>query len=793
MPDLIRDLRYGLRLVRRSPGFAAAAASCLALGIGANTAIFSVVDAVLWKPLPYQDPERLVLVWEKPPQFERNTVSAPNFVDWREQNQVFEGMAAASAGSAVLSGVDPPEELAGARVTHNYFQLLGAAPFAGRLFLPEEERAVLLSHRFWRRRFGADRGLLGRTLALNGESYTVVGVLKPNSKFDRGRTEVWMPLVFDRRVWRRDYHYLTVLARLPRGVTLQQARAGMDTIARRLEQEYPNSNRGWGARVEPLQEQVAGRQLRQTLLLLFATVTLVLLIGCANVANLMLARGAARQREVAVRAALGAGRARLVRQFLAESTVVAALGGALGLGLAYGLTKVVAALLPPFSLPSEAVVRIDARVLLFTLVMSLAAGLLFGLAPALRASASTQIASATRAPRVSASRALVVSEVALAVVLLIGAGLLIHSFLRLEAVDPGFRGQGVLTMRLSLPPARYPEPAQVTTFYREALRRLRALPGVEDAALVSTLPLEGFGIGMTFQIEGRPPVTISERPVTHFQIVSPSYFRALRIPMERGRDLDDRDTPETTPVAVVNRTLARRYFNLQDPLGRRLVILSASGTPEAWQIVGVSGDVKISGLAGEEGPEVYVAHAQRPQHGSRLVARAGGPDPMTWASAARSAISSIDRDQPVTDLKTMNQVEAEALSQPRLRTWLLGLFAGIALLLAALGIYGVMSYSVTQRTREIGIRMALGAEPSDVRRLVVRQGMTLALAGMALGLAAALALNRVLANLLYGVTSTDPVTFLGVALLLGMVALAACYLPARRATRVNPTEALRYD
>jgi putative ABC transport system permease protein len=810
MQTLWQDLRYGVRLLVRSPGFTATAVLCLALGIGANTAIFSVVDAVLLKPLPYQDPDRLLMLWEKPPGGGNNVVSAANFRDWSDQNRVFEGMAAIATDSFNLSGVEEPENVPGKRVSANFFALLGPKPALGRTFLPEEEqtgkdKVVVLSYNLWQRRFGGDPHLIGKPITLNSRKYTVVGVM--SSYFTRDLpAHLWIPLAFETKQPNREFHFLEVLARLKPGVTLGQAQAEMDIIAQSIAQQYPKTNRNWGVTLQPFRDQIVARDLRQSLLVLLGAVGFVLLIGCANVANLMLARGASRQKEVAVRAALGAGRSRLIRQFLTESALLAMVGGSLGFLLAYWLVDLLTAVMPPFTLPSEAEVAVDQRVLLFTLGVSLLTGILFGLAPAWQTTKphlNESLKEGGRSSTASLGRYrfrswLVVAEVALALVLLVGAGLLIHSFWRLHQVRPGFRSDKVLTMAMTIPRTKYSQAEQVAAFYRQTLQRVEALAGVERAAVSSTLPLRGWNIGMPFSIEGRAAQAAAELQGALFQIISPGYFQAMGIPLLKGRGLTEQDTSQAPHVAVINQVMVSRFFAKEDPIGKRLMTESLIsgreqlGPTVLWEIVGIAGNVKDSGLREQESPAIYVPSAQSPWPFMSLAVRTR-TDPVGMVSAVKSAIREVDPDQPVTDVKTMDQIVAESLSQPRFWVMLLGLFAVIAWVLAAVGIYGVLSYSVTERTHEIGIRMALGAERRDVLRLVIGQGMVLILMGVGIGLAGAFGLTRLMSSLLYSVTATDPVTFLVVSLLLTAVACLACYIPARRATKVDPMVALRYE
>jgi putative ABC transport system permease protein len=808
MNTFLQDLRYAVRMLRQTPVFTAVAVLTLALGIGANSAIFSIVDTVLLRPLPYQDPERLVVVWEKPPGGRRNSVSAANFLDWRDQNKVFEHLVAIGFGSFNLSGGEQPEQVSGMRVSAAYFQMLGARPALGRAFLGEDDRpgaqrVVIFSYGLWLRRFGADPKVVGQAITMDGEKYIVVGVMPAQFRFVAG-PELWTPIALDPAKAARDFHYLIPVGRLKPGVTLEQARAEMGGIARNIERAYPKSNQGWGVTIEPLHSSLV-EPLRQSILVLFGAVGFVLLIACVNVANLLLAKAAARHREIAIRASLGAGRFRLIRQLLTESVLLALIGGVLGVLLAVWLVTIVPAVLPQFLTSALAPIAVDGRVLLFALAVSLATGLLFGLAPAWRSSSlnlhETLKEASRGSTRGSGGRfrgALVASEVALSLVLLIAAGLMIRSLFSMTQVKPGFRPENVLTMRLTLPQSRYPAAQQVRLFYRQMLDRVAALPGVRAAGLSSSLPLQGWSFGMPFEIEGQAPRPKAELPAAHFQMVSPGYFRAQGIALRKGREFTERDNEAGPPVALVNETFVRRYLANEEPLGKRVrveALISGQqklGPPIAWEIVGVIGEVKVSSLRSDGEAEIYVPCWQSTWPGSALSIRTA-TEPMSLAQAVRTAIQSVDKDLPVTGVRTMEQVVAASVTQPRFFAGLITVFAGLALLLAALGIYGVMSYAVTQRTHEMGIRAALGARQRDLLRMVVGQGMLLAAIGLAIGLAGAFGLTRLLTSLLFGVSATDPLTFIAVSLLLAAVAFAASYLPARRAARVDPMVALRYE
>ena len=811
MDTLIQDLRYAIRTLGKSRGLAAVAVIALALGIGANTAIFSVVNAAMIRPLPFKDPDRLVMVWEHNRNRNRaqNVVNPANYMDWQDQNTVFEGMAVLFDTRYNLTDVDDPEEIPAQLVTTNFFNLLGVSPALGRAFekddeMPDRDSIVILSHALWQRRFGSDPSITGKTIKLNGNVFTVIGVMPPDFQFfikngslTGNQPELWSPAIFRPSDRRRSGRYMTVVARLNPGVTRDQAQAEMNSIGNALEEQYPEFNKGWGVNIVPLREQFFG-EIRTALWVLVGAVSFVLLIACANVANLLLARAASRQKEIALRTALGAGRARIIRQLLTESVLLAAVGGVLGLLLAmWGVDLLLA--LSPKDLPSLKGVGINYQVLGFTLLVSLATGLIFGLVPALEASrpnlnetlkeGGKGAGSGTRSHRMR--DVFVVAEVALALVLLIGSGLMIKSFLRLQSVNPGFSTDNLLTVRLLLPESKYREDRQRITFFREAVARIGALPGVRSAGAVNFLPFTGPGAATSFIIEGRPAPAPGQKPTVDSRVCDPNYFRTMGIPLISGRIFSEKEATEVSHVVVINEAMKRNYFPDEDPIGRRITI-SMSNEPVPSEIIGIVGDVKHAGLDIEPRAMAYWPHPELAYSFMTLVARTEG-DPMSLASSVQREVQALDKDQPIADVHTMEQLLSASVARARFSTLLLGVFAGVALLLAAVGIYGVMSYSVTQRTHEIGIRMALGASRGDVMGLVVRQGMTLALVGVGLGLGAAYALTRVMSSLLYGVSVTDPVTFIAISLVLTGVALAANLVPARRATRVDPMIALRYE
>ncbi|HWP42364.1 MAG TPA: ABC transporter permease, partial [Blastocatellia bacterium] len=802
-----QDLVYALRNLRKSPGYAAVTVLTLALGIGANTAIFSVVNTLLLSPLRFKDPDRLVMVWEKniPRNRERNVVSPANFLDWNSQNQVFEQMAALSDIQVNLTNAGEPEELEAQIVTASFFPLLGVQPVHGRAFLdsedvPNAERVTIISNRLWQGRFGADPQLLGKTITLNGRNYTVVGIMPPGFYFLNNETDVWVPMALNTGIDYREVtgRYLRAVARLKPGVTLSQAQAEMTLIASRLEQSYREFNAGWSANVFPLQQEVVG-DIRPALLVLLGAVGFVLLIACANVANLLLARAATRQKEFALRAALGASRGRLVRQLLNESLLLGVLGGAAGLALAYWAIELLMKF-NPGNIPRLDEVSLDGRVLAFTLGVSVLTGLIFGAVPALQASRPDLNESLKEGGRGTAGGAghrrlrsiFVVSEVALALVLLVGAGLMIKSFIRLQQVDLGYNPENVLTARVLLPGSKYGDNPKRAAFFKQATERIANIPGVQAAGAISWLPLVGLGSATTFWVDGRPEPPPGEKPATDVRVITPGYFAAMGIPLIKGRIFDERDTAESPRVLIINETMAREFFPGEDPIGKRLII--SWDRPELPdEIIGVVGDAKLVSVSGEARPAIYWPHARQASYSlMTFVVRTAG-DPLAMAGSLVREIRAIDPEQAVASIQTMEDVVSASIARPRFNMLLLGLFASVAMVLAAVGIYGVMAYSVSQRTHEIGIRMAMGAQRADVLRLIVGQGMALTLAGIGIGLAGAFFLTELMSSLLFGVEATDPLTFTIISLLLACVAFAACYIPARRATKLDPMVALRYE
>ena len=811
MGNLWQDIRYGVRMLWKSPGFALVTILALALGIGANSAIFSVVNGVLLRPLPFKTAERLVFLSEWSQQVPNMSVSYPNFQDWRAQGSVFEQLAAFRGGSYILTGAGEPERLDAREVSASFFPALGVTAAVGRVFTDDEDkpgasRTIVISHGLWQRRFGGNPAIVGQQLTLNNESYTVVGILPQTFEW-QAPVDVLVPigLQADKMQERGNHPGIYLVGLLKPGVTVEQARAEMTTITARLAQQY-RENEGSGFTLTKLQDR-ATEDIRAALLVVLAAVGFVLLIACANVANLLLARATARAKEIAIRTALGAGRWRIIRQLLTESVLLSVSGGALGLLFAaWGVKGLLAAI--PDDVPRLLIMNIglDTRVLVFTLIVSVVTGLLFGLAPAIQVSKANLNEALKEGGRSGAGGAhrnyvrslLVVAEVALSLLLLVGAGLLMKSFMNLRAADVGFNPEHVLTMRIVLPDARYKENAQVEQFYRALLQRVETLPGVQAAGLTRGLPMNG-GIESGITVEGQEVANTRDTVVAVNLTVTPGYFRAMEIPLVAGRSFTEQDKTGAPPVAVIDEQMAARFFPKGDAVGKRIK-LGGAQSPFPWmQIVGVVKHVKHYGPDEEGRVEIYRPYFQLPavpdaqlSRGMSLAVRTTG-EPTALTAAIRNAVREVDKDQPVSQVQTMAQVVAGSVASQKFATWLLGIFAATALLLAALGLYGVMAYTVTQRTHEIGIRMALGAAQRDVLRLIVSQGMRLTLVGVALGLVGAFLVMRAMTSLLYGVSAKDPLTYGGVALLLALVALVACLIPARRATKVDPMIALRYE
>ena len=813
MNGLLQDFRFALRQLRKSPGFTAVAVITLALGIGANTSIFSVVNGVLLRPLEFPDADRLVRVWHVPPpkSFPGMTtfaVSAANYLDWERQNHVFEGMAIYTFHGFTLTDSDKPEQVDACAATAGFFSTLGVQPMLGRVFLPEEDQpgrsnVVVLSHRFWQEHFGSNPGIVGHDIKMDGRSILVAGVMPASFQFPEF-AQMWTPMAWtDQEKAVRGEHHSVVVARLKRGVDLKQAQAEMNTISSRLEQQYPADDKGWGAVVVPLHDDMVS-DVRPALLVLLGAVAFVLLIASVNVANLALARTFSRQKEIAIRTALGATSARVLRQVLTESVLLALMGGALGLTFARAGIRLIMAFLAD-KLPHSIAVGLDAKVLAFTAVISIAAGILAGVLPALRLTrgdvnqALKQGLGRTDADS-SGNRTrsiLVVSEVALSLILLVGAGLMIRSFQMLHGVNPGFDSSNVLTMTAMVSRAKFPAAAQQITFFEQVLQRVRTLPGVETAGVVDDIPLNNGGSHQPIAIEGRPTLPMSEQPEVDVRLISRGYMGALHIPIVRGRDFTDTDLVGRPAVILISESMARQFWPGEDALGKRLTL---TFSPEAVrEVVGIVGDVKLDGLdQTRPSAALYLPLDQVSSAGGwnsfpmTLVVRSTS-SPAGLVSAVSNAVHEVDREMPLRDIQTMDDLVATSLSQQRFNMLLLGAFAALALLLAAVGIYSVLSYSVKRSIREIGIRLALGARLGDVLRMVVFEGMKPTLLGVAIGAGGALALGRLLSGLIYGVKPTDPLTFVAVAFLLTGIALGASIIPAYRATKVDPLVALRYE
>lgn len=811
MDSVLKDIRYGLRGLLKHPGFTAIVVVTLALGIGASTAIFSVVNSVLLRRLPYRTADRIVAIQEVSPEGKRIQTTAANFYDWRQQNTVFEHLSAIKQTTANLALADQAERIELAQTNTNFFDIFGITPQYGRMFLPQDEQAghapvVILSNTLWQRRFGSDPAVVGKPVTLDGRTYTVVGIAPPGFQYP-DKTEAWLPplrlvpeLFPDMDVTTsRRMGYLTAVALLKPGVPLSQAVSEMETITTRLRQQYPDSNNRRFNRVVGLHEHLVG-DTNKLLWLLLGAVTFVLLIGCANVANLLLASGASRQKEMAIRAALGASRWRVMRQLFTESTLLALAGGAVGLLIAFWGLAAITKLLPG-DFPRLNEIHMDWRVLGFTFAASVLTGILFGVVPALQISRPDVQDSIRETGRgASGSRrqsrfrqALIVVEVALSVVLLAGAGLLFRSFMRLQAVETGFVSQQVLTARLTPSGPGFREQADFVKFYNALLAKVSALPGVQDAGVINTLPLEK-GPTTGFRIEGRPETTPDKWPSVNYRVVSPNYFRAMSIPVLQGRVYTDRDVDGAPRVMVVNQQVARQIFPDENPVGKRITFGSVDQNrqPIWFEIVGVVANVRSLELREEPMGELYFSALQDYWPAMSLVVRSS-VEPSGLSASVRQIVNEVDKSVPVSQVRTMDHIVSESITQPRFNLFLLGLFSAVAMVLSAAGIYGVTAYAVTQRTHELGIRIALGAQVSDVLKMILGQGMAVIGVGLALGLGAAFLLVRLLRSLLFGVGENDPLTFVAITVVLLLVALVACYIPARRATKVDPLEALRYE
>ncbi len=808
MGTLLQDLRQGMRSLTKQPSFTIVAVITLAIGIGANTAIFSVAHAVLLQSLPYRDADRLVMVWEtrRSNPSGQNVINMGNFFDWKEQNHVFEDMAAFGGSSVNLTGGGEPEKIPSQITTTNLFNILGVNPILGRTFNPDEGKpgqpgVAVISFGLWQRRFGGDPRIIGRKLNFDGSETTVIGVMPAgfnwhvnSGSITTRMADIWLP-------WRepgrnRRGRGPMAVARLKPGVSLEQAQSEMSAIHSRIERQYPEFNADWGVNLVPARAQFTGK-IRPAMFALLGAVGMVLLIACANVANLLLARASARQREVAVRAALGASRGRVMRQLLTESLLLAGLGGLAGLALAWWGIDLLVSLAPPdlLNLPQ---VKLNAVVLSFTLGISLLTGVIFGLAPAFEATRLNlseslkeggKSAGGMRAQRLRNS--LVVLEIALAIVLLIGAGLLIRSFAKLQGVDPGFNAQNVLTMSVTLPRSKYDNDLKRVNFFRQAIAEIQALPGVESAGAVNSLPFAAYHSSTSVDIEGRPALPVVQKLKTGVMVTDANYFHTMRISLKRGRLFNDQETAEMRHVVVINETFARQHFPNEEPLGKRVTIYLKDDN-QPCEIIGIVGDSRHMNLDAEVRPMSYWPHPELASSGMTFVIRARG-DAAAVTSSARNVIHALDPDQPVADARTMESLIGTSMARARFNTLLLTIFAVAASLLAGVGIYGVMACTVAQRTREIGVRMALGARTTDVARLVLRRAITLVVSGMAIGLGLAAALSRLISSLLFGVGALDAWTFAVIPVLLTIVALIASYLPARRATKVDPMIALRCD
>jgi putative ABC transport system permease protein len=804
MSRLCQNARFSLRMLGKNPGFTAVAVLTLALGIGANTAIFSVVYGALLAPLPMPHPEQLVMVWSD--DAGRNVVSPGDFSDWKQQNSVFQKLVAWDEATFSLSIDGHPQTLQARVMSPGFFDMQGIPLSKGRDFVDEEgdpgkEHVVILTNRLWRERFGSDVAILGRKVRLNAETYIVVGVLAAGMP-DRYEAQLFVPMALRPDQITHERHWMTVMGRLKPGVTLQQANADMNNVARRVAETYPVSNKGWGVKVEPLKNDFTSRDTIKDLWLLMGAVGFVLLIACVNVANLLLVRGTVRKKETVLRVSLGATRGQLFAQFISESLALALIGGALGVALAEMLLRVIVVLLPEFSIPTEADIRLNVPVLLFSMAATIMAGVLCGCAPAWQTSQwnlNDTLKEAGRsggASRHGLRRGLVIAEFALALTLLAGAGLVIHSFWKLTRVDLGFRQDHVLTFALPVSFDRFPRPEQVTAFYRPLLAKISALPGISSATISNATPIQWTGWGMNFSIAGQPAADPSALPNAGFTLVSPDYFRTFGIQIMTGRSFTEQDDAGSLPVAMVNETFVKRYLSNMDPLKQRVVVrrlgVSTMGPPVEWNVVGVYRDVHNRSVRRESSPEISAPFWQSPLPWVRVSVRTSG-DPASMTQSIAAEVRSLDPDLAMDQVRTMDQVVDEALGGDRFVTLLFAGFAGVALLLAAIGIYGVMSFAVAQRTQEIGLRMAVGAGSRQVLLLVLKEGLLLALAGLVLGLGGTYFVGRAMSSVLYQVSAIDFASVGAVAVVLLVAAILACYLPARRATRIDPMAALRCE
>jgi putative ABC transport system permease protein len=810
----LQDLRYAGRILRRNPGFTCFAVLTIALGLGANAAIFSLVDGVLLKSIGYPEPERIVQLWEKPPRGLRNGIAAANYLDWVDQSRSFEAMAAQTGDTmsytpisdAGVAGGAEPRSIRAAFVSAPYFDVFGTKAALGRTFARDEdqrgkEKVTVLSHRLWLNLFGGDRSIVGRTILLNGEPYAVIGVLPENSEFDRRSSELWIPLAFPPQV-ARDYHYLGAVARLKRGVSVQQAQAEMSAIAEGIATRYPGVKKGWGATVDRYLDRLVGPQTRLSLLVLMSAVVAVLLIGCANLANLLMARATLRSREIALRLALGAHRGRVIRMLLTESLLLSTIGAVIGVLFGYGLLRWIQSLLPPFYFPAEASIAMDGRVLIFLMIVTVFTSVAFGLSPALQASRRGPVEALKEGGRASSAgrraiytrHAFVALQVAAAFVLLAGAGLMIRSFQRVMDVDTGYDTEGIVAAYLPVPMERNPEPVALSRYVQQLLDEVRAVPGVREAAVATAIPLRGWGDGMPFRLPEKPDEIVG----TGFKIVTPGYFQALGLRVMAGRLLDDRDRAGSLPVVVVNESFVRRYFPDQNAIGKRILVEQilpsrrGLGPQVSWEVVGIVADEKSSGLESPSDVGAYAAFAQSPVVGLGLVARGAG-DPGLLIKSIQGAVLRVNKNQVLDRPTTVAQLKADSMIGRRMPTMLLGGFALLALLLACAGIYGVLSFVTASRTQELGIRAALGASRWDLVRMVVGGGATPVIGGILVGLGGAIGLTRFIQSMLFQTSPLDALSLTAVSALFLVVAMAACFVPAWRAARLDPMSALRQE
>ncbi len=811
MTQLVQDLRYALRSLRASPGFTIVAILTLAIGIGANTSIFSFVDAVLLKPLPYQNGDRILRVLEKRPDGGFNGISTLNYLDWKNQNTSFVYMAPQTGVQVTLTGLAEPVMLRGARVGVHYFDIFGMKAEKGRTFAEGEDelgkdKVAVISHALWESRFGSDPQIVGKTVLLDNQQNTIVGILPGGGAFDRAFAQIWRPLAFEPSNMTRNFHWFQSYALLKPSVSLKQAQTELDAIGARIAKDYPDSNKGWGIGAVRLSEAIVGPEMRTSLLVLMSAVGGVLLIGCANLANLSLARGVSREREVAVRAALGAGRFRLIRQFLTENVLLSLIGGAAGVAFGYAGIAWLKTLIPPYTLPREADIQLDPRVLIFSVAISVLTGILFGLAPALQATSpdlSSNMKDGGRGSSTGGSRGrlrdgLVVAEVAMAFVLLAVAGLLIRSFFGMIHNDPGFDSTNVLTFGIPTTDKAYPDPQRANEYFRQLSAAVQRVPGVRETALTCAAPLQGACYGMPMQAASHAMVDRANRQGGFYKVVSPSYFHALGIRLLKGRFLNEHDTKGAPPALVMSNRQAQKFFPGEEPIGQRILIQeivpgkTELGPEIAWEVVGVISDEKVSGLNDEKSAGVYVGYDQSPVYFQNMIVKAN-LSPESLQKAVETALHGVNKDQALVDIKTLDQVKSESMQNDEMGAILMSFFSGIALLLAAVGIYGVISYSVAQRTHEMGIRAALGASSQVLLRMVLGRGLLLTLMGLAIGLAGTLAVSKVLTSIIYNIGARDPFTLGSVAVILALVSLTACFIPARRATKVDPLVALRYE